>query len=120
MPTKNDESTRFYSQKQENHIAKRFGGYRIANSGAGLFAKSDVVIKDASLSIECKTSLSEKSSFSVKKEWIKKHKDEAFSNRLFNTALAISFDPSGEENYYLIDEKLMSFLIEKLREENTE
>ena len=120
MPTKNDESTRFYSQKQENHIAKRFSGYRIANSGAGLFAKSDVVIKDASLSIECKTSLSEKSSFSVKKEWIKKHKDEAFSNRLFNTALAISFDPSGEENYYLIDEKLMSFLIEKLREENTE
>lgn len=115
---RNNESTRYYSDAQEKYIAKILGGTQTSNSGAGKFVKSDVVVKDASLSIECKTSMSEKASFSIKKEWITKHKEEAWSNRLSNIALAISFDPSGKENYFVIDEKLMKFLVEKLEEEN--
>lgn len=115
---RNNESTRYYSSLQENNVARLLGGKVTPSSGSGKWDKSDVVNKKASLSIECKTSMSEKSSFSIKKEWIIKHKDEAWSNRLSNTALAISFDPSGKENYFVIDEKLMKFLVEKLEEEN--
>lgn len=115
---RNNESTRYYSDAQEKYIARILSGQQTSNSGAGRWSKSDVVNKKASLSIECKTSMSEKASFSIKKEWITKHKEEAWSNRLSNTALAISFDPSGKENYFVIDEKLMKFLVEKLEEEN--
>lgn len=69
---KNISSTRYYSDIQENYIAKKFNGRRCSNSGAGLFDKSDVIIEDASLSIECKTCTKDKNSFSIKKEWIEK------------------------------------------------
>lgn len=114
----NKASTRAVSSKQELHVAKTLGGQKIVNSGAGRFLKGDVQVKDAFLSIECKTCMTEKNSFSIKKDWIEKHKQEAWDNRLSNTALAISFSPDGNENYYLINEKLMKFLVEKLIEEN--
>lgn len=117
MANTNKESTRYYSDLQENHIARRFDGRRTANSGANRFDKGDIIVEDASMLIEAKTSLSEKSSFSVKKEWIEKNKEEAFRNRLSNQAIAISFDPKGTENYYLINEKLFEYLIDKLKED---
>lgn len=115
--TTNENSTRFFSQKQEDNVAKALGGYRVPASGSGKWQKSDVVVKDASLSVECKTVVAPKKSFSIKKDWIEKHKQEAFSNNLDNTALAISFEPEGNENYYVISEKLMKFLVEKLSED---
>lgn len=117
--TKNKESTRYASSLQENYIAKVLGGKVCCNSGAGKWSKSDVRIDEASLSVECKTSMSPKSSFSIKKEWITKQKEEAFANRLSNTAIAISFEPEGKENYFLINERLMKFLVEKLEEIDT-
>lgn len=116
--TKNKQSTKYYSSLQENNIAKQLGGCVQPASGAGHWNKSDVVINNASLSIECKTTVTPKESFSIKKDWIKKQKEEAFCNRLSNTALAISFEPEGQENYYVIDQKLMKFLVQKLIEEN--
>lgn len=116
--TSNKNSTRYASSTQENYIARKLGGRVCPNSGAGKWLKSDVRVDSASLSIECKTSMSAKNSFSIKKEWLTKHKEEAFSNRLANNVLAISFEPEGTENYYLISEKLMQFLVEKLEEEN--
>ena len=53
--TKNIESTRYYSDKQEKEVCKITGGYQTSNSGAGAFAKGDVVVKDVSLLLECKT-----------------------------------------------------------------
>ena len=102
--TKNKESTRYYSDLQENYIAKKFGGRKISNSGAGLFNKGDVVIDDASMVIECKTSTEEKKSFSVKEEWLEKQKKEAFENRIDNTALAFNFGPN-KSNYFVISQK---------------
>lgn len=112
--TKNKDSTRYASSKQEQHVARVLNGVVCPNSGAGKWSKSDVRVDGANMSIECKTSMSEKESFSVKKEWITKHKNESFANRLFNTAIAISFSPEGSENYYIIDEKLMKYLIKCL------
>ena len=109
------EATRAASNRQEEYIAKKFGGRQTCNSGAGHWVKGDVVIKDASLLVECKTVMSEKKSVSVQKEWIEKNLKEAKENHLFNSCIAISFDPSGKENYYIIDEKLFSFLVENLK-----
>ena len=115
--TKNKSATRYASETQENRVANKFEGRVIANSGAGHFTKSDVVIDLASLSIECKTLQKPKDSFSIKKEWIEKHYKEAFANRLFNTAIAFNFNFEDENDFYVIDDKLMRFLIEKLKEE---
>lgn len=117
MATRNKTCTRYYSSLQEDYISRTFEGARTLNSGAGKWDKSDVIIKNAGLSIECKTCTSPKQSFNIKKEWIIKHDQEAKSNQLYNTALAISFEPSGKENYFLINEKLMQFLVQKLAEE---
>ena len=116
MP-KNKEATRYFSDMQEEHVAKLIGGTRSSNSGAATFSAGDVYEKEASILIECKTPMAEKDSFSIKKAWLDKNKEEAFSLRLCNTALAFEFGPN-QKNYFVIDEKLFSFLCEKLREEN--
>lgn len=117
MPTKNTNSTRYYSNAQEERVAKMLNAYRQPNSGATLFSAGDVYNKKASLLIECKTCTSNKDSFSIKKDWIDKNKEEARSKRLLNSCIAFSFGPY-EPNYFIIDEKLMRFLVEKLEEDD--
>lgn len=110
----NKESTRYYSNLHEKSVCKALGAHQQPNSGASKFRKGDVVT-DSCL-IECKCSMSNKESFSVKKDWIMKNKEEAFSQRKSNTAICFTFGPE-QENYYVINEKLMKFLIEKLEED---
>ena len=114
----NTESTRYYSDKHEKSVCKALNAYQQANSGAGKFRKGDVYNSKASLLIECKTCMTDKSSFSIKQDWILKNKDEAFSQRLSNSCVAFNFGPD-KPNYYCIDEKLMKFLVEKLAEEDS-
>ena len=73
--TTNKNSTRYYSSRQEKKIAKDLGGKVVANSGATLWSKGDVRLKNVLL--ECKTHVTDKSSFSIKKEWLKTLKEEA-------------------------------------------
>lgn len=113
---KNKESTRFFSTQQENAVAQALGGRRTPNSGASTFAAGDIVQEDASMLIECKTLMSDKDSFSIKKDWIEKNKMEAFEMRLDNHCIAFNFGPN-QPNYYVIDELTMKFLIEKLIED---
>ena len=110
-------TTRDCSSVQEHRVANKLDGRVNSNSGAGRFAKSDVRVDSASLSIECKTTMTSKDSFSIKKEWIEKHKQEAWSNRLANSVIAFNFDYKDAHDYYVIDDVLMKFLVEKLREE---
>lgn len=114
--TTNKESTRYYSDLQEKAICNLLGGIQVSNSGAGKFKKGDVIVKDASLLIEAKTTMSSKESISIRKDWIVKNREEAFSNRLDNSCVAINFGP-GEPNYFVIDESMMHFLVEKIIEE---
>ena len=116
MTKKNNNATRTYSDIHENSVCEALGGKRSSNSGAGYFVKGDV-ITNSNILIECKTSMSEKSSFSIKKEWIEKNRQEAFENRCANSAISFRFEPFGD-NFYVIDEKLMKFLSDKLIEEN--
>lgn len=113
----NKESTRAYSTQHEESVCKALNGKRQPQSGGGKFRKGDVVVKDSSLLVECKCSMSQKDSFSIKKEWITKNKEERWTQRLSNSAICFNFEPNGN-NYYVIDEILMKYLVEKLREED--
>ena len=117
MKNNNKESTRYYSDLQEKSICKLLGAHQQSNSGAGRWRKGDCIQKEASLLIECKTVMDDKNSISIKKDWIVKNKEEKFTQKLGNSCIALNFGPN-QENYFLIDEKLMKFLIEKLEEEN--
>ena len=105
--------TRFYSTKQEKAIAKELNGKQVANSGATRFLKGDVVVGDLWL-IEAKTKTTESKSFSIKKDWLEKNKEEAFAmNKRYNT---LCFDFGDNERYYVLDEKTFKLFNELLKE----
>lgn len=113
---KNPNATRTYSEAHENSVCKALNATRQPNSGASKFRKGDVVHKEASMLIECKCVMSEKASVSIKKDWITKNREEKFTQRLSNSCICFNFEPNGE-NFYVIDQKLMRYLVEKLSEE---
>lgn len=117
MTNNNKNSTRHYSDIQEKSVCKLLEAVQQSNSGAGHFRKGDCVQRDASLLIECKTVMTDKDSVSIKKDWIDKNKMERFSQRLSNSCIAFNFGPE-QSNYFIIDEKLMKFLVDKLIEES--
>ena len=118
MATKNRESTRYHSDKHEKSICKALGAQQQTNSGAGHFRKGDVVHNEASMLIEAKTSMTDKDSFSIKKDWIIKNKEESFALRKSNSCICFNFGPDSD-NYYVINERLMKYLITKLIEDNS-
>lgn len=107
--------TRAYSKKQENYVAKKFGGDRVKNSGATLFSKGDVNLED--MLIECKTKTSPSESISIRKEWLEKNAKESLFMGKKYSALAFNFGPN-EKNYYIIDEYLFELLLDKLDKDN--
>jgi hypothetical protein len=94
--------TRFYSNKQEKQVAKAIRGKQVVNSGATAFSKGDV--KTDEWLVECKTATTAKASFSIKKEWLQKNREEAFAMGKSYNALAFDFGTSNNR-YYIIDEK---------------
>lgn len=113
--THNKNATRYFSRRQENSVAKSLNGRVVANSGAAKFVAGDVNT-DLFL-LECKTCMEKKQSFSIKEDWLKKNKEEAFAVGKDYHALVFNFGPD-EPNYYVIDEKLFKRLNEFLMEEN--
>ena len=109
------EPTRSFSKKQENYVAKKFGGDRVKNSGATAFAKGDVNL-DQGFLIECKTKTTASESISIKKEWLEKNVKEALFMGKKYSALAFNFGPD-QPNYYIIDEYLFEELLNKLDKE---
>ena len=106
--------TRFYSKKQETKVAKAVGGKRTANSGATTFSKGDVTTN--SFLIECKTCTEPRKSFTLKKEWFDKNKEEAFA--MHKDYSAVVFDFGDGENLYVIDEHLFRVLQKTLEGDN--
>ena len=111
-------TTREVSSIQEQRVAKKLNGYITPNSGAGYFKKGDIQIIDAGLLVECKTCMKPKQSFSIKKDWLQKNKKELFASGMSNSVIAFNFWYDDKDDYYVIDDKLMRFLVEKLIEEN--
>lgn len=97
-------NTRKYSNEQEKTVAKNLKGKKVINSGATKYAKGDVSTKN--FLIECKTAVTEKESFSIKKEWITEIKEEAFAMNKEKWAIVFNFGGlENKENYYIISEK---------------
>lgn len=115
MATKNKESTRYWSNLHEESVCKALGGRKNSNSGAGKFTGGDVTL-NCGLLVECKTSLTQKDSFSVKRDWIEKSKQEAFATRKRDNVICFNFGPDTP-NYYVISEKWMKYLCEQLEKE---
>ena len=102
--------TRFFSSRQEKTVAKSVGGKKVANSGATTFNKGDV-ITDRFL-IECKTCTKEQKSFTIRRDWITKNREEAFAMNKDYSAIAIDFGDG--EQHYIISQKLFEKLISYL------
>lgn len=107
--------TRFYSDRQEKHIAKAVKGRQTANSGATAFSKGDVVTEQ--FLIEAKTCTTERSSFSIKKEWLEKNEEEKFAMGKDYSALVFDFGDGIQ--HYVINENLFIKLVNYLKEEET-
>lgn len=106
-------STRFFSKKQEKGVAKVLNGNTTPNSGARPYAKGDVVtsgdkqktdLSGDSWLLECKTTMTAKQSFAIKKQWLETIKEEAFQSGKMNYAVVFSFGPN-QENYYILNEQ---------------
>ena len=109
-------NTRKYSKAQEKRVAKDIGGRVNANSGATDFYKGDVRTKD--FLVECKTSTKPVKSFSIKKDWLVKLKEEAFS--MGKSKIAIGFDFGDGEDYFIIDKRSFQEYIEMIEGEGNE
>lgn len=107
--TKNKNSTRYYSSLQERKVAKDLGGKCSANSGAALWSEGDVRLKNTL--IECKTCMSNKSSFSIKKEWLEKLREEATFANKETYMLAFNYGP-GQDNYFIVPQWLIEEYLE--------
>lgn len=99
------------SSKQEKQIAKMVGGKVQSNSGGTRFGGGDVHTQ--TVFIEAKTPTTDKSSFSIKKEWLDKAKEQAFEQNKTSYALAFRFGPT-EPDFFVIDAKLFKELINHL------
>lgn len=108
-------STRDASKRQEKAIAKSIGGRRTPNSGATSFDKSDVYV-GSEWSIEAKTCMTPKSSFSIKKDWLIKMKEEQFACNKSYSALCFDFGDEGSR-YYIIDEQTFKQAMDLMKEE---
>ena len=102
--------TRYYSNRQEKKIAKAVGGKQVANSGATAFSKGDV--RTDNWLFEAKTKMNVAQSFSIKKEWLLKNREEMFAmGKSYN---ALVFDFGDGNNYYILDEKTFLMMKEAL------
>lgn len=109
----NKNSTRYYSSQQEKQIAKTVKGNRQSNSGAGVFAKGDIKTDD--WLFEAKTCMTEKQSFSIRKEWIDKLKQESLSMNKEYYSLVFNFG-SDKDNYYILDERIFKKILNLLQQ----
>lgn len=109
-----DKPTRYYSNKQEKTVAKMLGGKQTSNSGAALFSAGDCTAK--TFLLECKTTMTPKKSFSIKKEWLDKLEKERMDMQMPHSALVFQFEPGGT-NYFIIKDSLFKEMMKVFTEE---
>lgn len=96
-------STRYFSDKQERHIAKVTGGKVQSNSGGTKFGGGDV--HTDKFLIEAKTPAIERKSFTIMKNWLEKMNEQAFEQGKEEAVLAFRFDPNTDEDLYVLSER---------------
>ena len=105
------------SELQEKEIAKLLNGRTQSNSGGTRFGGGDIHTNN--FLIEAKTTIKDRLSFPIKKEWIHKSSEQAFQQGKNYSALAFRFNEKGED-YFVINSQLFSQLVQFMEEENNE
>lgn len=100
------------SIEQEERVARLFNGKRVVQSGGGKWSKGDV-LSDYFL-VECKTSMTESSSYSIKKEILKKADEERREMKKDFYALAFTF--GDNEDFFVVNKKTMTFLLSCIKD----
>jgi len=82
------------------------------------YLKSGDVVggKNKNWLFEAKTCMKEQQQFTIKKEWLDKLKNESFSMRKEFFALVFNFGVKNEENYYILNEKTFTQILNLLNE----
>lgn len=96
-------NTRYYSDKQEKHIAKVTGGKVQSNSGGTKFGGGDVHTDN--FFIEAKTPTKSQTSFTIKKDWITKMREQAYEQGKEEAVLAFRFDPGIDNDLYVLSQR---------------
>lgn len=111
----NADIRKWASDKQEKEIAQFLRGRVQPASGGTAFGGGDVHTQ--SFLIEAKTCTYERNVMQIHHDWLVKLKKQAYEQRKPFSALAIRFDPDGED-FYVVDHRLMKKLVEHLEEEH--
>ena len=86
---------------QADFVATLLGAKKTTRSGATLIGGKGDVADDISL-FECKTSMVEKDSFTVKREWLDKIQKERFEDRKRFAFLVQNFGGRGDIDNYVV------------------
>lgn len=97
---KKTDTTYGRAMAQTSFVAKFLGMFETPRSGATNFRKGDI-FDEYSLA-ECKTSMTEKDSFTVKREWLTKMQRERFEDRKQFAFLVQNFGGSASKDNYVI------------------
>lgn len=96
-------TTRYFSDKQEQHIAKVTGGRVQSNSGGTRFGGGDVHTNK--FFIEAKTPTTGNLSFSIKKGWFQKLYEQTYEQGKLEGVLAFRFSPDDRTDMYVLNER---------------
>ena len=111
-------TTRDYSDKQEKHIAKVTGGKVQSNSGGTKFGGGDV--HTDKFFIEAKTPAIERKSFTIRKDWLEKMKEQAFEQGKEEAVLAFRFNPDIDNDLYILNERQFLEYLKYKEEQNND
>lgn len=106
------QDTKKKSIEQEERVAKIFNGKRTPQSGGGKWQKGDVL--STFFLVECKTTMEEKNSYSVSKKILEKADEQR--REMGKDFYALAFTFGTDENYFVLNEKAMKFLISTVEE----
>lgn len=115
------QETKKVSIEQETRVARLFGGKRTPQSGGGKWRKGDILTdnENGSFLVECKTTVTEKPSYSISKKVLDKANEERREMGKDFYALAFTFGGEHPEDYFVINAKAMKFLLSNIPQEGT-
>jgi hypothetical protein len=93
-------STVSKSSEQEKFVAEFLDLKRTPQSGGGVRKKADA--QDEYSMFECKTTMTKRESFSVKKEWLDKLNRERSEDRRIYAFFVSNFGGRGDEDNYVV------------------
>lgn len=102
------------SVAQEERVAKIFNGKRTPQSGGGKWRKGDILTdnENCSFLVECKTSVTQKPSYSISRKVLEKSDEER--REMGKDFYALAFTFGDEEDFFVLNKKAMKYLLSNI------